>query len=230
LKYVIWDFDGTLAYRNGKWSGTLIEVLHREIPDHPATLADIRPYMQTGFPWDSPELPHTPATPPDQWWEALLPLFENAFRQGAQLDAGDARRLAKRVRETYIRPDAWRLFDDSIPCLLELRSRGWQHVVLSNHVPELRGLIRVLELDPYIEQVFNSAETGFEKPHPAAFRTVVEAIQEAEQIWMVGDSISADIGGATAAGLPSVLVRNRHPEVARCCETLAGLPGILNSD
>lgn len=50
-------FDGTLAFRSGMWSGTLIEVFRREMPGHPATIRDIRPWMQNGFPWKRPNNP-----------------------------------------------------------------------------------------------------------------------------------------------------------------------------
>jgi hypothetical protein len=33
-KMLIWDFDGTLGYRQGKWSGALVDVLDIAYPDH----------------------------------------------------------------------------------------------------------------------------------------------------------------------------------------------------
>ncbi len=230
MQYVIWDFDGTLAFRNGMWSGTLIEVLRREIPAHPASVSDIRPYMQTGFPWNRPEQTREPVGSDDDWWEDMLPVFENAFQQGANLDVSESRRLARHVRSTYVNVDSWRLFDDAMPCLRTLSSEGWRHVILSNHVPELPELIRALGLEPLIDQVFNSAHTGFEKPHGMAFRTVLKTIERATRIWMVGDSVSADIAGARAAGLPSILVRGEHPGANYCCQTLAEIPGVLAMD
>ncbi len=62
MQYLIWDFDGTLGYRSGMWSGTLLEVLRQEMPECPATVDDMRPYLQDGFPWHRPEQPHTPYT------------------------------------------------------------------------------------------------------------------------------------------------------------------------
>ncbi len=111
------------------------------------------------------------------------------------------------MRAAYLHPAAWRLFDDALPALHTLRSDGWRHVILSNHVPELSELIAALGLTPLIDRVFNSAETGFEKPHPGAFRTVLNAIGDTTEIWMVGDSVSADINGAKSVGLPSILVK-----------------------
>jgi HAD superfamily hydrolase (TIGR01549 family) len=238
VRYVIWDFDGTLAFRAGMWSGTLIEVLRREMPTHPATLSDIRPHMQTGFPWNRPELPHHPVRSADEWWEDMCPVFENAFREGAKLTAGDARRLARHVRSAYLRPDSWQLFDDALPCLHALRATGWRHVILSNHVPELPNIIESLGLAPLIDRVFNSAQTGFEKPHAEAFATVLASMDNApredgSRIWMIGDSVTADIAGAQAAGLRTVLVRSQHPSADHCsadhcCQTLAEIPAMLN--
>jgi putative hydrolase of the HAD superfamily len=228
MQYVIWDFDGTLAFRSGMWSGTLIEVLRREMPAHTATVNDIRPYMQTGFPWNHPEQRRALAGSADNWWEDMLPVFQHAFQQGAKLEASEARRLARHVRATYVNPDSWRLFDDALPCLLELRSSGWRHVVLSNHVPELPSLIESLGLGPLIDKIFNSAQTGFEKPHSMAFTTVLTAIEDATQVWMIGDSVSADIAGAQAFGLPSILVRSQHPTADHCCQTLAEIPMVLS--
>jgi putative hydrolase of the HAD superfamily len=230
---VIWDFDETLAFRSGKWSGTLVEVLKREMPEHPAapdvTINAIRPYMQTGFPWNRAGEPHTPPRSADEWWEDRLPMFEHAFRQGAGLEPEAAQKLARLVRAAYIDPAAWRLFDDALPVLRALRSDGWRHVILSNHVPELSALIGALGLAPLIDRVFNSAETGFEKPHPEAFLTVLNAIGNATKIWMVGDSVSADIRGAKSVGLPSILVRSRHPDASHCCDTLTEIPLLVGS-
>jgi putative hydrolase of the HAD superfamily len=230
VQYVIWDFDGTLAFRSGMWSGTLIEVLLREMPEHTATVSDIRPYMQNGFPWNRPDQTREHGRSPDDWWEDMLPVFQNAYQQGAKLEASEARRLARHVRAAYINPDSWRLFDDALPCLHALRSSGWRHVILSNHVPELPGLVESLGLGPLIESVFNSAQTGFEKPHGKAFRTVLTSIEDATRVWMIGDSVSADIAGAQAVGLPAILVRGQHPAADHCCPTLVEIPMILDRE
>jgi putative hydrolase of the HAD superfamily len=126
-------------------------------------------------------------------------------------------------------PARWQLFDDALPCLRALTVSGWRHVILSNHVPELPALIEALGLASHVEQVFNSAQTGVEKPHPQAFHSVLTALGGVTQIWMVGDSMRADIAGAQAVGLRAVLVRGRHPQAAYCCATLAELPYVLSS-
>ena len=53
-KYLIWDFDGTLGYREGAWTGAMVEVLRRHAPECDATADHLRPHMQNGFRWHEP--------------------------------------------------------------------------------------------------------------------------------------------------------------------------------
>jgi putative hydrolase of the HAD superfamily len=162
VKYLIWDFDGTLGYRIGTWSGTLAEVLQQTMPACRATADDLRPYLQRGFPWHYPEQSHTSHQDADTWWAALAPVFVRAFRYGARLGPHQASLFAQQVRQVYLNPIRWRLFEDTLPCLRTLTAQDWQHVVLSNHVPELPALTEALGLAPYMARVFTSAAMGFE--------------------------------------------------------------------
>jgi putative hydrolase of the HAD superfamily len=78
-KHILWDFDGTLACRDGMWSGTLREILEAEEPDLCVTRVDIRPHLQSGFPWQTPEIPDAHIRDATVWWEMLRPLFEGAI-------------------------------------------------------------------------------------------------------------------------------------------------------
>jgi len=57
-KYLIWDFDGTLRYREGGWTGAMVEVLRQHAPDSTATADHIRPHIQDGFRWHDPHQPY----------------------------------------------------------------------------------------------------------------------------------------------------------------------------
>ena len=228
MKYLIWDFDGTLGYRIGMWSGALAEVLQHERLADRATVDDLRPYLQQDFPWHHPEQPHPSYQDADAWWAALAPVFERAFRYGAGLGPRQAARCAQQVRQAYLNPTRWRLFADTLSCLQALTAQDWRHVVLSNHVPELPALLEALGLAPHLDTVFTSAATGFEKPHPQAFHTVLRWLGKAPTVWMVGDSVTADVAGAQAVGLRAILVRSQHPQAPHCCETLAELPRLLD--
>jgi putative hydrolase of the HAD superfamily len=228
MKYLIWDFDGTLGYRDkGMWSGTLLEILRQYKPEIDASIEQIRPSLQAGFPWNNPHQPHTEIKTGDQWWDAFDPLFEQAF-VAVGVHADEAGSLAKQVRHLYTTLTFWRLFDDVLPTMEQLSAAGWTHLVLSNHVPELRQIMRFLQLDGHILQLFNSAETGYEKPHPQAFKTLLATLDDVETIWMIGDNFEADVLGAEAAGLPAILVRKFHPEARYYCSALDQIPYLLN--
>ena len=66
MKLLIWDFDGTLGYRDsvmepgaGAWTAALLETVQREAPECPATAEELRPYIRVGLP-----LAHAGAGPP----------------------------------------------------------------------------------------------------------------------------------------------------------------------
>ncbi|MEJ7840863.1 MAG: HAD-IA family hydrolase, partial [Rubrobacter sp.] len=163
---------------------------------------------------------------PELWWEALSPVFVRAFEAGG-LDSVTSRTLAGRVREVYTDPNYWRLFDDTLSALQMLSSRGWTHLVLSNHVPELARIIDALGLGDHVERVFNSADSGHEKPHPLAFENLLEALDRPGKILMIGDNPEADVRGAEAAGIPAILVRGSPDGARRHCRNLFGVADIV---
>jgi putative hydrolase of the HAD superfamily len=68
-------------------------------------------------------------------------------------------------------------------------------------------------------QVFNPAETGYEKPHPQAFAPWLAALEDIENIWRSGDNLAVDIAGAESTGIPGILVRRFQPDARYYCET-----------
>ena len=223
---LIWDFDGTLGYREGPWSSALLTVLESS-GAHPGFDARrLHTELRAGFPWHTPNASHENLSSPEQWWEALSPVFVRAFEAGG-LDPSTSRTLAGLVREVYADPNHWRLFDDTLPALRLLSARGWTHVVLSNHVPELARIISALGLDDHVERVFNSADSGYEKPHPRAFEVLLEALGRPEKIWMIGDNPEADVRGAEAAGIPAILVRSPRCGTKRHCQDLLGVAEVV---
>ncbi len=230
VKWLVWDFDGTLAYRVGQWPAwtqALLEVLDPKSPGHGVDPELIRPFLRTGFPWHSPEVHHPHLASADAWWGALEPRFADDFR-AAGADKARASEMARAVRGAYLDPERWRLYEDAIPALEGLTSSGWKHALLTNHVPELPEIVGRLGLGRHVERIFNSAQTGYEKPHPEAFRGVLEDLPDAGAIWMVGDNAEADVTGAKAMGIPAILVRRRREGVEPYCENLGGIAAIVD--
>ena len=226
-RFLLWDFDGTLAQRAGGWSSALAEAAAQSAPQLGLTPGDLRQHLQKGFPWHAPEIEHAGLTA-EEWWAELHPLFARAYR-AAGADPDQARQLAGQVRAAYLNPAAWRRFDDALPALQALSARGWQHVLLSNHVPELPHLLARLALESSFAAVFNSAQTGWEKPNPHAFRRALDWIGPGATVWMIGDNLKSDLLGAREAGLPGVLVRQRVAGLP-CCDHLMALVEILGGE
>jgi len=227
-KHILWDFDGTLAHRDGMWGGTLIEILETEEPGLSVTRDDLRPYLQSGFPWHTPDIPHPHIRDATAWWQILLPVFERAFA-ALGLNASRAAELAAQVPTRFCCPEKWQLFDDTIPALTTLLEKGWSHAILSNHVPELPDIVNGLGVSDFFTDIHTSAAMGYEKPHEDAFRIALTAIPNPSHVWMVGDNPNADIRGAEQLGIPGVLVRRTDATVRHQCTGLMEVVDIIES-
>lgn len=202
---ILWDFDGTLARRS--WRSALIQVLDKYHSGHGIAEDQILPFFRAGFPWHQPDQTHHHLSTPEAWWQHAELILAGAYR-GVGFNDSHARELARLTHQTYINPQEFILYDDTIPALDYLSRLGWRHAILSNHVPELPEIVRALPLSPFISFCITSAATGYEKPNIKAFRNAIGVIGNPERVWMIGDSATADVGGAEAAGLPAIQVRS----------------------
>jgi putative hydrolase of the HAD superfamily len=97
--------------------------------------------------------------------------------------------------------------DPLVACALRIAAdAGWVPVVVSNGTTrQQEAKIRHTGLDRYLADWVISEEAGVSKPNPRIFAIAAErARMRLNGAWMVGDSPEADIGGASALGLPSV--------------------------
>ena len=218
-KCLIWDFDGTLGFRVGGWPGALAQIVEQSL-NRDIDTEVFRPFMHHGFPWQTPTRENPPGRSAEAWWEAVLPVFEEALCGGCHLPTDVAASLAKRMRAVYTDVREWRLYEDTLEVLTDLQQDGWNHAILSNHVPELPELITTLGLGSLIGRIINSAETGFEKPNPSAFKTALTALENPAEVWMIGDNIEADVLGAESVGLRAILVRSDSSKSTRCAKGL----------
>lgn len=99
------------------------------------------------------------------------------------------------------------LFDDVLPTLNELKSRGLILGLISNIDNDIAPLFRKLGLTPLLQVVVTSQGTGYSKPQPEIFR---EAIRQggvrAQEAIYVGDQYQVDVIGATKAGMQGILL------------------------
>lgn len=195
--------------------------------------------------------------PPAVFVEAFRSVFRDFVRMSAsQGDASDAqdyalwrevtRRIHARIealREVpfepwfealyrrFGEPEVWRLYEDAVPTLRELRARGVRLGVVSNWDTRLRRIAAGHGLDRLVDFLVISAEAGARKPDPRIFRAALARARVAPaEALHVGDLIDEDVQGAESAGLRAVLL-DREGTSARAgvpvIRSLAEVPALL---
>jgi putative hydrolase of the HAD superfamily len=219
-RLVLWDFDGTLAFREGLWSGCVMEVLDARRPGHGIVVEDVRAGLSKGFPWHRPHERHPHPGDAERWWDEMEARIADALAR-AGVERGECAALARATHARFIDPAVgWRRFEDTVPALTATAGAGWTNAIVSNHVPELADLVTGLGLDRHVDRVFTSALIGWEKPNARFFEHVLAGYGELEEVWMVGDNPVADVAGAEAVGLRAILVRAQAACARRCATGL----------
>lgn len=114
------------------------------------------------------------------------------------------------------------LYPDALDVLRELRGRRIRIGINSNRpctTGMMMGDLADMGIAPYIDAAVCSGETGYLKPHPSTFEHIVEALAVAPQdAVMIGDSPEADMSGARAAGMRTVLKLNGRYGAPPCLD------------
>jgi len=127
----------------------------------------------------------------------------------------------RRAEAVFFEPEvrASRLYPGAREALEALAAMGLRLGMISNATSHqlILDITRRCEIDRYFDPIVSSAGFGRTKPHPSIFRHVLEqwGIEPRDAV-MIGDNLGADILGATAAGLRTVLADiEPHPDNAR---------------
>ncbi len=140
------------------------------------------------------------------WWYGLV---KDVFAAADALDGFEERFDAffEDVYERFAEAEPWRVFDDVIPCLDVLESRGLRCAIVSNWDRRLPLLLERLGLRRRFECVVTSAEVGRRKPHPRIFEHALERLGlSPDRVLHVGDSHDEDVVGARQAGITALLI------------------------
>jgi putative hydrolase of the HAD superfamily len=120
--------------------------------------------------------------------------------------------IARRVHKRYLDPRSWKPFDDVLPVLDELRSRGIRMGLISNWDSSLISVITGLGLNGYFDTMISSADVGLHKPMPRIFELALERLEaRPAEALHVGDHIEADVFGALAVGMNAALLDRGRP-------------------
>jgi len=140
--------------------------------------------------------------------------------------------LVRRLFEVFSDSQSYKLYDDALATLVELRRRGYRLGLISNFEGWLEKLLLELEVGHLFETTVISAFEGIEKPDPAIYRLALErAAIDPQATAHVGDSPANDAAPAAAVGMTPVLLDRDgdyrdltdHPRIS----SLQELPGLL---
>ena len=130
---------------------------------------------------------------------------------GSAVEPEAAANTVQRLRDAFRNPVSWVVFPDVRPALDAMTRDGVRLGVVSNWDSQLPQVLEMLELSDYFEQVGVSHLEGVEKPDPALFHRVLDAMgAEKSQVLHVGDVPKLDLVGAQAAGIDVLLVDRRR--------------------
>jgi HAD superfamily hydrolase (TIGR01549 family) len=141
---------------------------------------------------------------------------------------GDTYACAAEMTHAWEHADHFELYDDVLPTLAALRSRGLRLGLLSNTARDLELFVAHHALA--VDAVLTSRVHGKIKPHEAIFQRMLELLAvDAAEAAMVGDSPEDDIEGALTVGMHAVLIdrEDRYPQAVRRLSDLRGLPVAL---
>jgi HAD superfamily hydrolase (TIGR01549 family) len=225
-RYVLWDFDGTLAARPGNWGSAIQEAALLYPVAKELCWERVVPLLSYGLPWHEPGIPHRNLSSPQLWWEHVERAIADKF-SALGYEEQHLLPLAKLTRQAYINPNRWITIDGAPEVLASLRRTHWANIIVTNHVPEVSDILQSLLLSEYVTKIFCSAELGIEKPHPEFFPSVLAALGSSRDVWVIGDSEAADIAPAHALGLRTVLVGGVSKIADACVSHLSEIPDIL---
>lgn len=99
-----------------------------------------------------------------------------------------------------------RLFPNTMPTLIDLKSKGYKLGVISNGltIKQYEKLVR-LGLHHFFDFVITSEEAGVEKPDPAIYELAMKRMGcDPENSVMIGNNFKDDIMGAIDAGMSAI--------------------------
>jgi putative hydrolase of the HAD superfamily len=207
IQVVFFDVGGTLVELNGS-VGEIYGSFARRYGIDRDTVAMTDAFSRSFR--EQPPLAFPRGTPEDEldrlerdWWRRLVLEVVPGF---PEFDA-----FFSEVYDFFRGREAWKLFDDVIPTLDELRNRGLRLAIISNYDSRIDDLLRDFEIEHFFDGVHISTRVGAAKPDRDIFLSALRCHQvEPGKAIHVGDGLREDIEGASAVGMRAVLIdRNR---------------------
>jgi putative hydrolase of the HAD superfamily len=168
-----------------------------------------------------PELEHD-----EEIWVA----FTERILRGMGATGPRVRECAIAIEQAWARAEHFEIYEDVIPVLDELRSRGIGIGLVTNGARDLDQFLDHHGLRESVDVAVGSRAHGRVKPHESIFRAALDQLGvEPADAAMVGDSPEDDIEGAKSLGMRAFQIdrENRFPELPYRLPNLYALPAAL---
>lgn len=207
IRTVCFDFQDTLAYMEPTHFGLYVQAAaeHGIDVDEDSFVGTIDGAWSE---WQTPlGIDHSSASTNERTFRSVRAGVHRHRLQAAGIENSIARPIADRITVLEADPQYFRLFEDTMPCLVRLSEGGINTMIVSNHVWQLPAIVESLELPFRPDAVLTSSRIGYRKPHPQIYAF---ALQRTEclpaEVLFVGDSVTSDVEGPRAAGMHSLLL------------------------
>ena len=144
------------------------------------------------------------------WWKFLV---REVFRD--HLEAMDFEQFFDHLYHRFEDIESWRLYEDVLQILTELKDEGYKLAIVSNWDSRLPSLCDRLGITSFFDTVVVSSIVGYEKPHPNIFQIALNQTGlAAEHVMYIGDDPFLDYQAARKIGIHSLQLdrHNRYPE------------------
>ena len=118
--------------------------------------------------------------------------------------AVDIEELLARYHEDY--PPCYRVDQETVKGLRQLRSGGWRIGVVTNGAQTQLTKLEATNLVDEFDGICVSELVGVRKPDPAIFQIAATLCESPLEGWMIGDSVAADMAGGRGVGLRTIWI------------------------
>jgi putative hydrolase of the HAD superfamily len=166
-----------------------------------------------------------------KWWRALVgEVFERGGAGPAAGERFDA--FFDTLFRHFASASAWQVYDDVLPALELMKSRGMGCGLVTNFDMRVYSLLESTGLAPFFPVVVIPAAVGCSKPDARIFAAALLSLGLLpEEAAHVGDSLDNDVRVAESLGMKAVWLDRRDrpaaPGVLRV-RSLAGLPWLAD--
>jgi HAD superfamily hydrolase (TIGR01509 family) len=206
---VIFDFHSTLV--RGGDAGCWLDAALRRLAEEGSAQPDLSAGQASGLRTHLGEIwQHAHTIDPGSERDLSRDRHRDVFSRTVALYPGVGPEL---IAALYaVMPDQWTPFDDALPVLRELKSRGIRSVVLSNIGLDIRPLLDRAGMSDLLDGVVLSFEVGLVKPDPAIYARALDLLDlPGGETLMVGDSPRDDVGGVALQIRTLILPRTDGP-------------------